>query len=240
MIRALLVIIFFVTFFLVTIPLDLVILLMRKINKNLADRMSRHIVRWTFKVILFISGTKIEAIGVERIPTDKAVLYVGNHSSYFDIISTYTLLPGVTGFVAKKEIKKYPFLSWWMVFVNCLFLDRKNIKEGLKTILAGVEQIKSGMSVFIFPEGTRSNTGEMAPFKEGSMKIATKAKAPIVPVAITNTRNIFEAQMPRIKSTKIIIEFGEPIISDELTKEEQKFIGAYTQNKIKEMLDKNV
>lgn len=240
MIRTIFVILYFVTFFIVTIPLDIILVIVRRYNKGLSDRVSRHIIRWTFRCILFISGTKIEARGVENIPKDRAVLYVGNHSSYFDIIASYTLLPGPTGYMAKKEMKKIPFLSWWMVFIDCIFINRADIKEGLKAIISGVEQIKSGISVFVFPEGTRSSTGEMAPFKEGSMKMATKTDASIVPVALTNTRSIFEAQMPRIRKSNIIIEFGEPIIASELPKEEQKHIGAYSRNKIKEMLDKNV
>ena len=237
MIRLISVILFFSVFFIVTIPVDIVLVIMRKYNRNLSDRISRHFIRWTFRCILAISGTKIEARGMENIPKDQAVLYVGNHNSYYDIISSYTLLPGPTGYVAKKEMIKYPFLSWWMIFIDCIFIDRKNIKEGLKAILAGVDQIKSGVSMFVFPEGTRSKNGEMAPFKEGSMKMATKSDAPNVPVAFTNTRSIWEAQTPKKKSINIIIEFGKPIIISELSKEEQKHLGVYTQNRIKEMLE---
>lgn len=97
--------------------------------------------------------------GLENIPTDRAVLYVGNHRSYFDIVMGYMTVPRLTGFIAKKEMIKIPLLNRWMDRMNCLFLDRSNIKEGLKTILAGIEKIKGGISMWIFPEGTR-NPGE--------------------------------------------------------------------------------
>ena len=88
------------------------------------------------------------------------MLYVGNHRSYFDILAGYVSVPSLMGFVAKKEMEKIPLLSTWMKLVNCLFLDRENVKEGLKTILQGINQIKNGISVWIFPEGTR-NESEM-------------------------------------------------------------------------------
>lgn len=95
--------------------------------------------------------------GSGNIPEDTAVLYVGNHRSYFDILAGYTTVPTLLGFVAKKEMEKIPLLRTWMVNVNCLFLDRKNIKEGLKTILQGIEKVKNGVSIWIFPEGTEKS-----------------------------------------------------------------------------------
>ena len=176
--------------------------------------------------------------GVENIPKDKSVLYVGNHNSFYDILTSCSAIPYPTGYVAKKEIKKVPFLNLWMYYINCIFIDRKNIREGLKTILKGIDIIKSGVSLFIFPEGTRSKTGEMAPFKSGSMKLAQKSGCPIIPVAFKNTSALFEKQFPRIKSANVSVEFGEPILLSEMSKEEQKNIANICQEKIQEMLDK--
>ena len=128
------------------------------------------------------------------------VLYVGNHRSYFDIIIGYTLAKNNTGFVAKKSMEKLPFVSVWMKFINCQFLDRENIKEGLKTVLKCIDLVKGGTSIWIFPEGTRTPGNEMLSFKEGSFKIAEKTGCPIIPVAINNTEEIFENHMPRIKA----------------------------------------
>lgn len=120
------------------------------------------------------------------------VLYVGNHRSIFDIILSYPFLKNNTGFVAKESLKKTPLVGWWMWYLNCLFLNRENIKEGLKTILKGVELVKNGSSIFIFPEGTRSETEDLLPFKEGSLKIAEKGKCPIVPVASQTQRRFLK------------------------------------------------
>lgn len=215
-----------------------------KLGKQDPDQMeeeSLRIVRGMFVKILKMAGVEVVIRGYENIPQDRPVLYVGNHRSYFDILVGYTTVPGRVGFIAKKEMKKIPQLSGWMINVNCLFLDRKNIKEGLKTILAGVEKIKRGVSVWIFPEGTRNRNKDpkdLLPFKEGSLKIAEKSGCPVIPVAITGTADIFETHIPRITPGKVTIEFGEPIILKELPPEERKFAGAYTRKRIMEMLEK--
>jgi 1-acyl-sn-glycerol-3-phosphate acyltransferase len=119
----------------------------------------------------------------------------------------------------------------------CLFLDRSDIRAGLQTILTGVEYIKKGISICIFPEGTRTKDGKMHTFKEGSMKMASKTGCPIIPMAITNSAEIWENHFPKMKPCKVIVEYGAPIYPKELTKEEQKFLGAYVQGRIQEMLD---
>lgn len=107
-------------------------------------------------------------------PKDTPVLYIGNHRSYFDILLTYSRCPIRTGYIAKKEMEKIPLLSTWMRYLHCLFLDRKDIKQGLKTILTAVDKVKSGISICIFPEGTRNRNKDeldMLP----SMKEASKS-----------------------------------------------------------------
>lgn len=186
-----------------------------------------------------MAGVTVEVRGYENIPQDRPVLYVGNHRSYFDILVGYTTVPGLMGFVAKKEMEKIPLLSKWMLNVNCLFLDRNNIKEGLKTILAGIEKVRRGVSVWIFPEGTRNKNEQLSdllPFKEGSLKIAEKSGCPVVPVAIKGTAEVFEKHIPLICPSHVVIEFGEPFIVKELDPENRKFVGAYTREKIAGML----
>ena len=138
-------------------------------------------------------------------------------------------------------MEKVPLLSTWMRYLHCLFMDRSDIKKGLQTILEGVEKLKNGISICIFPEGTRNigEEGSLLSFKEGSFKMAAKSGCPILPIAINNTADIWEAHFPTIKKTHIVIEYGKPIIIKDLPKEQQKFIGAYCQEQIADMLKKN-
>ena len=168
MIRSLLIVILIVAFLILSIPILIVEWIIGKFNPYARDISSLRIVQFMFKLILFVAGTKVTVIGEDRIPKDTPVLYVGNHRSYFDILTGYTTVPTLLGFVAKKEMEKIPILRTWMANVNCLFLDRKNIKEGLKTILQGIEKVKNGISIWIFPEGTRNTNEditELLPFK---------------------------------------------------------------------------
>ncbi len=243
MIRLIFVALFLVIFLILSIPVFLIEWLIGKVNPHARDISSLRIVQGAFYVIAFLSGCHVTVKGMENVPKDEAVLYIGNHRSYFDVVLTYARCPGLTSYMAKKEVARVPLLSTWMRFLHCLFLDRKDIKQGLKTILAAIDLIKNGISVCIFPEGTRS-TGpeqtELLPFHEGSFKVATKTDCLIVPMAITNTSRIFEDHIPFIRSTDVVIEYGKPFRPSELTKEQKKGIGGYTRGIIQEMVQNNL
>ena len=239
MIRFLIIVIIVLGYLIIGIPVLLIEWIMGKFNRKFKDYSSLRLVQGAFKLIMFAAGTKLTVIGEENVPKDRAVLYVGNHRSYFDVVMTYARCPRLTGYIAKVEMLRYPLLRDWMKALYCLFLDRDDIKAGLKTILQGIEYIKNGISICIFPEGTRNHSDTMMPFKEGSLKMAEKTGCPIIPMAITNSAEIFENHIPFVRRCHVILEYGEPIMPGELSKEEKKFLGAYTQQKIQEMLDKN-
>lgn len=237
--RTILVLLFLVLFAIVSIPLYLVEIIIGKFNPRLKVRIAQTIVVGAFHIILFISGTRITLKGRENIPRDEAVLYVSNHRSYFDILIGYSTVPTLTGFVSKKEMESIPCISNWMKILKCLFLDRDDIRAGLKTVLQGIEQIKDGYSIFIMPEGTRNHEKDMLPFHEASFKFAEKSGCAIIPVAMNNTDAIFENHFPWIRKAHVIVEYGRPVYFKELSKEDRKFLGSYVQKIIKETLDNN-
>lgn len=240
MLRTILVLLFIVIFLIVGIPVLAIEWIISKFNPYAADLSQLRMVQWAFRVILFIAGTKVTVIGEENVAADEAVLYIGNHKSFFDIVITYARCKRLTGYVSKLSMKKIPLLSIWMTRLHCLFLNRDDIKEGLKMILAGIENIKNGISMCIFPEGTRNTTDAlMLPFKEGSFKMAEKTGCAIIPMAITGSAEIFENHLPRLKRAHVILEYGKPIYPNELDKETRKKLGAHCQGIIQEMLEKN-
>ncbi len=235
MIRFILAMTWLAVYLIGSIPLMIAEWIIGKFNKDLHDRSSLAIVQWAFRVVQFIAGTKVIVKGEENIPKDTAVLYVGNHRSYFDIILTYIRVPRPTGYISKKEVNYIPLLGIWMKHLHCLFLDRKDIKQGLKVILEAIEKAKSGISICIFPEGTRNKTEEpLLPFHEGSFKVAEKAGVPIIPMTLVNTAAIMENQSPRIRKSTVIIEYGKPIYVNEMEREERKHIGAHVRKIISE------
>ena len=240
MIRFLLVVLFLVLYLFLGIPVLGIEWIIGKFNKNLSDYQSLRLVQWAFNVILKISGVEVTVIGEENVP-DEPVLFIGNHRSYFDILLTYSRCRRLTGYVAKKEMLRYPLLRDWMKRLYCLFLDRENPKEGLKTILQAIDYEKNGISICIFPEGTRNDGEElsMLPFHNGSFKIAEKSGCAIVPMSLNNTVSIFEAHLPFIRKTHVVLEYGKPIYMKDMDKETKKHIGEYCQNIIQETINKN-
>lgn len=241
MIRLILCVIFLIVFFICSIPLYLLVLLVGLFNRRARDIMALRIVQWAFSVVGVLAGAKVTYIGEENIPKNQAVLYVANHRGFFDIILTYKNCPGLTGYVSKKEIKMVPFLNLWMMFLYCLFLDRSDIKAGLATIKKAIEQVNQGISICIFPEGTRSEgEGKLLPFKEGSLRIAVKSGCPVVPVAITGTAAILEDHLPLIHSGKVMVQYGKPFYIKDLPEQDRKHPAAYTQGVLQAMLDEMI
>jgi len=237
--RSILIVIFLLLYFVLTIPLFLILKLIETFAPKAGSRASQWVVKHAFRMVLFIAGGKMTVLGLENIPKDRPVLFTSNHRSYVDVVMGYATLPVLTGFVAKKEISKFPGLNWWMTAVNCLFIDRDNMKQSLKIILAAIEKVKAGYSMFIMPEGTRNHSDELLPFKEGSFKIADKSGCPVIPVAISNADAIYELHKPWVKSAPVVIHYGKPIFMEDLSKEERKTLAPRVMSEISAMLEED-
>ncbi len=194
-------------------------------------------VRGFFRGLIFLAGTKIEVRGAENIP-DQPALFVGNHRSYFDIIILQTLSKTPMAFVAKKEFRSYPLLPAYMDDIGCVFLDRENIRQSLKTISEGTERMKKGLSLGLFPEGTRNHTDTLLPFRAGGYRMADKAECPLVVMALTNFGRIFEEnKFHFIRRRHVIIEFDKPVYPHQMEKQDQRDFYENIPARIQEMLD---
>lgn len=235
--RTVLIILSIVIIAILSLPVYLAEFVIGWFNPMLKHKIAQTIVRWAFKLWLWIAGTKYTIIGRDRVPVDEPVLYIANHRSFFDAFLGYAYIPGPAAFVAKKSIRKIPVIAQWMYFLSCMFLDREDIKSGMEMIKKSISLIKGGISVFICPEGTRNCDDELLPFKEGCFRIATRTNCKIVPLCYTNTENAFEAHVPWVRSAKVTMEFGEPIDVSTLERAEQKHLGEKVRAIIQEMYD---
>ena len=189
-----------------------------------AARISHTYINKAVNRIFDLTGSTLTVKGLENLP-EGPCLYAGNHLSYFDIVVIEKVLPveKKAGFIAKDTLKKIPGLSGWMELIRCIFLDRSNAKEGLKSIFKGADYLKEGSNMFIFPEGTRGKPGQLLEFKPASLKMAQKAGVPVVPVAITGTSAILEDNPGfSVKPSHVTITFAEPFDLCALPRPEQK------------------
>ncbi len=240
MVRTILVLTVVVLYLVLTIPVLAAFHFLYKKHPQTVDRISLHMVQKTMRLILFLSGTKLTVIGEENVPKDRPVVYIGNHTSYFDVVIGYSRAPGLTGFVAKDNMEKIPLLNLWMRRVKCIFLNRDNIKEGVKSVLAAIGEIKEGVSIYVFPEGTRNRTPDtLLKFKEGSFKIPEKSNAPIIPVTFVNASAVYEDHRPFIRRAHVIVEYGKPIDMNAFDSEERKHMGVFVSGIIQETYNKN-
>jgi 1-acyl-sn-glycerol-3-phosphate acyltransferase len=183
-----------------------------------------------------LSGTHVKVIGLENIPADIPVLFVGNHQGNFDIPVYMAYINRPFGFIAKIEIKKYPIISKWMKCMKCIFMDRQNIRQEVRAINEGIRYLKQGQSLVIFPEGTRSRGDKMGDFKAGSFKLAVKSCVPVIPVTIKGTYNIMEKRKFIISPAYVEIIISKPVYTDNLSHEEIQMLPDKVMNIIKNNL----
>ena len=241
MLRTITAVLFAVVWLIVMTPVLGIEWIIGKFNKPLEDKSSLHLVQRALGFIVKICGVDLTIIGKERIPKDRAVLYACNHRSYFDIIIGYSLMPDLTGYISKDTLKKVPLLRRWMMRLYCLFLDRDDPRQGIQMIKDASANIEKGISMCIFPEGTRNHgeEGTLLEFKRGSFKIAEKTGCPVVPIAVSNSAEIIGNHMPKVTPCHVILEYGEPIYTDQMDRKEQKKLHIRTQEAIQKMLDEH-
>ena len=184
---------------------------------------NKHIPHWS-RGILKVTGARLVVEGQENIPKDGPCVFVGNHRSYYDIPLLLVALDAPHGILAKEELEKIPLLNRWMKLLGCVFVKRDDIRASVKALNDATAIVESGKSFVIFPEGTRykGEEGGAGEFKAGAFRIAIKTGAPVVPVAISGARGLFEAHGNRATPGSIHIRILPPIRTVSMSKAEQK------------------
>ncbi len=192
--------------------------------RHAADRILELNGRYLSRGIVISLGGVVHISGVEHLKAEGGrICLVSNHQSYVDIPLIVSYIPLLMGFVAKAELRRIPMLSSWMRALGCVYIDRTSARSSVKAIFDGVKTIKSGHPLVIFPEGTRSRSNGFGEFKPGSLKLATRAKAVILPVTIQNTYKLIEGRWTT-KSLRIPIylTIHPPIPTADLSDEDLK------------------
>lgn len=204
-------------------------------------KLARKKLRWLSRIVLKSLGVKLRVIyknrkNINALEREKGIIFVCNHQSNLDIPVIVSALHIDVGFVAKKEMKSWPFFNIWMKRSKCVFLNRENPREGIKDIKEAVKVVKDGYPIVIFPEGERTLDGEILRFKKGSFKLATETNGIIVPLTLKGTFDIQKRGEWKMKRNQLVtIIVGEPIYVDSLSNDEIKKLST----KVREVIEEN-
>lgn len=204
-------------------------------------KLARKKLRWLSRIVLKSLGVKLRVIyknrkNINALEREKGIIFVCNHQSNLDIPVIVSVLHIDVGFVAKKEMKSWPFFNIWMKRSKCVFLNRENPREGIKDIKEAVKVVKDGYPIVIFPEGERTLDGEILRFKKGSFKLATETNGIIVPLTLKGTFDIQKRGEWKMKRNQLVtIIVGEPIYVDSLSNDEIKELST----KVREVIEEN-
>lgn len=223
MIRTIIYYTFFWLYMLVSIALFIPFLFMKlfKMNKPLDGYIYYLTTTWARNLIR-IAGGKITVKGLENIPKSNNVCFIANHQGGFDIPLILGYMPKTIGFIAKKELMYIPILGIWMKAIKCIFINRANKRESVRVIQQGVDQIKAGYPMVIFPEGTRSQNSKMSPFKGGSLKLPLRSNAKIIPITIDGSYKMKELRGGLITSASVTLFIHPTIYVRTLSDDEKK------------------
>ena len=161
--------------------------------------------------ILMLAGVKVSTSGTDKLDKSKSYIFVSNHQSYFDIPVLMHSIPNNVRFVYRENLTKIPILGWGMYLGQYIPINRENVREAMKSLKKAAEKVKRGISVAIFPEGTRSFDGSLGEFKRGMFVISDEAKVELVPTAINGSYSIMPRNKFRIQSGNVKVTFGEPV-----------------------------
>jgi 1-acyl-sn-glycerol-3-phosphate acyltransferase len=195
-----------------------------------------HYARWWAKIQLLVSGVKVKVSGLEHLDKENPYIYMSNHQGSYDIFALLSCLPVQFRWIAKKELFAIPILGWAMSAANYISIDRSEMRKALKSIERAAGKIRGGVSVVIFPEGTRSRDGFIQPFKRGGFTLALKSGVPIIPITINGSRDVMPRDSMRVRPGEIRVTIDRSVETSPYSLRERNVL----MEKIRGILERNL
>ena len=195
-----------------------------------------HYARWWAKIQLLVSGVRVKVRGLEHIGKETSYIYMSNHQGSYDIFTLLSCLPVQFRWIAKKELFTIPILGWAMRAANYISIDRSGKRKALESIERAASKIKEGVSVVIFPEGTRSRDGAIQPLKRGGFTLAIKSGVPIIPITINGSRDVMPRDSMRVRPGEIRVTIDRSIETAPLSLRDRNVL----MEKIRGTLERNI
>ena len=202
-----------------------------------SPKISVAMARWFWSpVVLFFAGAKVKvkSHNLELDQLNPSIL-VANHSSFLDIAVLFNKIPFNIHFVAKKELKKMPFVGWYVILTKMIFIDRSNRVKAYESLKEAGELIRKGKSVITFPEGSRSSDESITLFKQGSFQLALEAQVPIIPVRLKGAGRVWPANGLKFAPGEVEVIFGEPIQPEVYKDLNAKALAQLVQKKVEQL-----
>jgi 1-acyl-sn-glycerol-3-phosphate acyltransferase len=187
-------------------------------------------VRW----ILATFRVRVDVAGLENVPTHAPIILMSNHQSLADIAAIVSTLPDSVKwrFVAKKELVRVPIFGQALVASGHIIIDRGNRERAVASLRRAAERIRAGISVIVFPEGTRSPEGHLRRFKSGPFHLAVEAQVPIIPVTVSGSQHITPKGEVRVRAGRVKIVYGKPIQTRGIAIADRKLLAAHVRDAI--------
>jgi len=187
------------------------------------------------KVALLANRVKVKVAGIENLKREGPYIFMSNHQGYYDIFALLGHLPFQFKWLAKKELFSIPFFGWTMAAAGYIRIDREGTRKTVESMNEAAQKIHDGMSVVIFPEGSRSPDGTIQSFKKGGFTLAIKSKVPIVPIAIAGSREIMPKDKLTTLSGEIWMRMDRPIETGNYALKDRESL----MEKVREAITKN-
>ena len=184
--------------------------------RDKSGRLQHRIARRWARACVFLSGSRLQVIGIENIPAETAV-FASNHTSYMDTPVVFASLPFQFRILAKKELWSLPFIGWYLDRSGQIPIDTRNPRASLASLAGGVKALRSGMPLFVFPEGGRTPDGELQPFLSGAAFLAIRAQVPLVPLALSGVYDLLPMHTRHLFPGPLTLHVGEPIDTTGMT-----------------------
>lgn len=188
------------------------------------------------RLILAICGVRVEVRGAENLTPGATYVLASNHQSLFDTPILFAYLPLSFRILYKKSLNRIPFLGWHLFLSGHIGVERENAKKARESLEDAAERIRTGTSVVVFPEGTRSYDGVMRSFKKGSFRLAVKARTPVVPLTIADSHKVMQRGRVTVYPRTVTLTIDRPIPVDDLSEDDADALAG----RVREIVSRNL
>lgn len=182
------------------------------------------------RALLWAGGAQLEVEGKEHVDPHRPTIYVGNHQSAVDIPAHFVSVPANFRYVAKSQLAWVPLIGWYLWLAGHVFVNRTHRKSAIDSLDRAAQQVRSGTSIFLYPEGTRSEDGSILPFKKGPFALALKARVPICPVTIEGSGRLMPKNSWNICPGPIRVRIGPPIDTSGFSEDDREGLARHVRD----------